>query len=242
MKSMFNSQSPVPIGKSPYKGDLEGLFIVKVCGMREADNILSVEQEVSPDCMGFIFYPKSPRYVASPPDFLPQTCDRVGVFVNAELNFILDRVCDYGLHAIQLHGEESPDYIRNLRCRVPDRMVIIKALSVFNPTSAELEALTAPYVSCVDFFLFDTPSTGYGGSGKAFQWSALQNYRGPVHFILSGGIGPDSLEALRAFRHPLCVGIDLNSRFETEPAVKDVALLRDFIRSFRSICNSNIKI
>ena len=214
-------------------------MIVKVCGMRDASNILAVEQEVSPDCMGLIFYPKSPRYVAAPPDYLPTSCDRVGVFVNADLNFILDRICDYGLHAIQLHGEESPEYIRNLRRRIPDRMVIIKALAVGTPDSQELEALTAPYMPCVDFFLFDTPSAGYGGSGKAFDWSGLQYYRGPVHFILSGGIGPDSHEALRAFRHPLCVGIDLNSRFETEPGVKDVALLQDFIRLFRSSFQSD---
>lgn len=231
---MFNPQSPVPLGKSPYNGDLEGLFIIKVCGMRDASNIRAVEQEVSPDCMGFIFYPKSRRYVAAPPDYLPTACDRVGVFVNADLNFILDRVCDYGLHAIQLHGEESSEYIRDLRRRIPDRMVIIKALAVGTPDSEELEALTAPYLSCVDFFLFDTPSSGYGGSGKAFDWSVLQSYRGPVPYILSGGIGPDSLEALRAFRHPLCVGIDLNSRFETEPGIKDVALLREFVRNFRS--------
>ena len=232
---MFNPQSPVPLGKSPNTGDLEGLFIIKVCGMRDASNIRAVEQEVSPDCMGFIFYPKSPRYVAAPPDYLPTACDRVGVFVNAELNFILDRVCDYGLHAIQLHGEESPEYIRRLRCRIPDRMMIIKALSVGGPDSGEVETLTAPYLSCVDFFLFDTPSAGYGGSGKAFDWSALQSYRGSVPFILSGGIGPGSLEELRAFRHPRCVGIDLNSRFETEPGIKDVALLRDFIHSYCQI-------
>ncbi len=214
-------------------------MIVKVCGMREPANILAVEQQVAPDCMGFIFYPKSKRYVRSVPAYMPASCDRVGVFVNAEPNDILERVCDYGLHAIQLHGEESPEFIAELRRRLPDRMVVIKALSTEADTSASLDARLEPYFPWVDFFLFDTPTDAYGGSGQQFDWSDLETYHGPVPFLLSGGIGPDSIEALRAFRHPRWVGIDLNSRFESAPAVKDVPALQSFVQQFRTLFKGN---
>lgn len=212
-------------------------MLIKVCGMREPENIRAVEA-LGVDCLGFIFYPSSPRYVAEPPTYLPTKAQRVGVFVDADLNTILDHVGDYGLTAIQLHGHETPAEVDALRsalsllCRQTDkpRPLIIKALSV---ASASDLLATSDFVPFVDAFLFDTRTPLPGGSGQQFDWSLLSVYTAPRPFILSGGIGPDDVDRLGAFSHPKLLGIDLNSRFETAPALKDVDALRRFITQLR---------
>ena len=160
---------------------------------------------------------------------------RVGVFVDDMPQNIVTRVYNYDLSLVQLHGSESAVMIDNLRRTLdPDikpGVQIIKALSI--STAADLER-TKEYEGHVDYFLFDTKTPLMGGSGKQFDWSVLEAYDGSVPFLLSGGIGPDDAERIRHFRHPQCVGIDLNSRFETAPAVKDVELLREFVHSIRS--------
>ena len=202
--------------------------LIKVCGMREAENIHEVET-LGIDLMGFIFWPKSSRYVSERPAYLPTNCKRVGVFVDEDPETIKKIAEDYVLDAIQFHGSESPDYIRALR--VDDGFAaVIKAFNI--ATAADLEA-TKPYEGIVDYFLFDTKGKSVGGNGEKFDWSVLEAYTGETPFLLSGGIGPDDAERVIAFHHPKCVGLDLNSKFEVAPALKDINKLREFIKEIR---------
>ena len=198
---------------------------VKVCGMRDAENIREVEAS-GIDMMGFIFYPKSPRYVSERPAYLPQKCKRVGVFVDATVDAIRQHIADYRLDIIQLHGHESPDFIRSLRSLCGDSIAIIKAFNI--ATKEDLDA-TTPYANLVDFFLFDTKGPSVGGNGEKFDWSILNAYNGDMPFLLSGGIGPEDAERIKSFNHPKCIGIDLNSRFEIEPGIKDIVKLKTFL-------------
>lgn len=222
-------------------------MIIKVCGMREAENIREVEQlfthrsssftlHASPftPLMGFIFWPKSSRYVSERPAYLPSKCKRVGVFVDASIEDIRQHMVDYALDYIQLHGQESPAFIQTLRSLCGDSIAIIKAFNI--ATAADL-AQTGPYEGIVDYFLFDTKSKQVGGNGTKFDWTVLTEYVGDTPFLLSGGIGPDDAERLRALRvldgFPVekCAGIDLNSRFELAPGLKDIQQLKIFIQA-----------
>ena len=277
--------------------------IIKVCGMRDADNIRAVEA-LGTDWMGFIFWPGSKRYVAEPPTYLPLKAKRVGVFVDATIDDILQHVAGYRLDAIQLHGNESPDFLRALRtalhaphdscsCPVcsgrtaltshhashqagdshhalhvvggsPAYICLIKAFSIATPRDL---AATEAYASLADYFLFDTKAAPVpdaftsgspmakaapvpdgspsgspvakvaapslpGGTGCQFDWSILADYRGDTSFLLSGGIGPNDAQRLREFHHPLLAGIDLNSRFEQSPALKDITKLKTFLYEY----------
>lgn len=206
-------------------------MIVKVCGMRESQNISDVTA-AGANCIGMIFYPKSPRYVSAVPE-IAEDIRRVGVFVNADTAEILDKIARYRLDMVQLHGSESPDTLRALRSAAPG-VKLIKAISVGD---AEDIAKCRQYEDCADLLLFDTQCAGMGGSGRHFDWSILGRYRGTTPFLLSGGIGPGDAGRIAAFRHPMMAGIDLNSRFETAPAVKDAALLRKFINEVRKLKN-----
>ena len=199
--------------------------MIKVCGMREAENIRAVEA-LGIDLMGFIFWPKSSRYVSGRPAYLPTQCKRVGVFVNASIEEIMQKVQDYALDYIQLHGSESPEYAQRLRSVYGDSVAVIKAFNI--ATKEDLEA-TKSYEGLADYFLFDTKAQLPGGSGQQFDWSVLADYVGETPFLLSGGIGPDDAERVKAFNHPKCVGIDLNSKFEVEPALKDIQKLKTFL-------------
>ena len=201
------------------------LTLTKVCGMRDAENIRAVER-LGINLMGFIFWPHSSRYVSAPPAYLPTACRRVGVFVDATIDDVRQHMADYSLDYLQLHGQESPEYIRALRTVCGDSIAtIIKAFNI--ATAADLDQ-TKPYEGLADLFLFDTRGKSVGGNGTKFDWTVLTDYNGTTPFILSGGIGPDDAERLRAFHHPKCTGIDLNSRFELAPGLKDVSALRKF--------------
>ncbi len=207
-------------------------MIVKVCGMRDADNIRAVEA-AGIDWMGFIFYPKSKRYVSAVPAYLPERARRIGVFVQPDVSEVLDKVETFGLGGVQLHGHETPAFCRRLRRLLEERyprkeILLIKAFGI---ASAEDLSATGLYGMC-HYFLFDTSAAGYGGSGRTFDWKVLDAYAAEVPFLLSGGIGPDHLSQLRAFRHPLWQGVDLNSRFEEAPALKEVGKLRRFLSDF----------
>lgn len=204
-------------------------MLIKVCGMREPENIRAVAA-LPVDWMGFIFYPKSPRFIA-PDEADVETirrCPRkkVGVFVNAPLEQMLEIVGRLGLDYLQLHGSESPDTCYALQKR---GLVVIKAFSI--ATEEDLKAVEA-YEGRTDYFLFDTKTPAYGGSGKQFDWKVLHAYTGQTPFLLSGGLHAGSAEALLAFHHPRLAGIDLNSGFETSPAQKDVRLLTAFITEY----------
>jgi len=202
-------------------------MIIKICGMRQANNIREVEQ-LEADWMGFIFYPPSPRYVSDLPAYLPRKQKRVGVFVNAEKDFILEHVNHFHLDLIQLHGNETPTCCSDIKkaARIP----IIKAFGIAEET--DFTALST-YEGHVDYFLFDTRCTMAGGSGKTFDHTLLNRYEGHTGFLLSGGLGPDDAEEINNFSHPAFVGIDLNSRFEQQPALKSVEKLYTFLSKIK---------
>ncbi len=215
--------------------------------MRDAENIQQVIA-LGVNMIGLIFWPKSPRYVQSIStnagiipdlknpvikDISNPDASYVGVFVDEMPQNVVTHAYNYKLDYIQLHGNESPIYIDNLRkTLVPDILPdvkIIKALSI-NEKSDVLKWKT--YEGHVDMFLFDTKSTQtVGGTGKHFDWSLINMYDGNIPFLLSGGIGPDDAEAVKSFKHPMCVGIDLNSRFEKTPGMKDVDKLKAFLKA-----------
>ena len=194
--------------------------------MRDAANIKTLDILGIADWMGFIFYPKSSRFVDSLPDYLPRHSKRVGVFVNADADFISEHVADYSLNLVQLHGDETPAFCKSLRQSLGDSVKIIKTIPV--ETADDLKT-TSAFQSAVDYFLFETRCAGYGGSGNHFDWSLLNSYHGKKPFLLTGGIGPDDAEAILTIRHPQFMGIDLNSRFETAPALKDINMLLHFV-------------
>lgn len=196
--------------------------------MRCPENIREVEQ-AGADWIGFIFFSKSPRYVAEVPAYLPGQAKRIGVFVNEDESGIKERVKAFRLDYVQLHGHEQPDLCQKLQAQG------IGVIKVFSLKSPEDVQQTLPYEGTADYFLFDTPCTGHGGSGKCFDWSLLDHYSGQTPFLLSGGLSPDSLEALSAFYHPRWAGIDLNSGFETAPALKDALAIRQFIKQFKTL-------
>ena len=200
------------------------MMTIKVCGMRDVENIREVEA-LGIDLMGFIFWPKSSRYVSAPPAYLPQHVKKVGVFVDACLDNIRQHIRDSQLDIVQLHGHESPEFAKALK-----PTTVIKA---FNIATTDDLLQTEPYEGIADYFLFDTKGKLVGGNGEQFDWSVLTAYNGRTPFLLSGGIGPDDTERIRTFYHPRCVGIDLNSRFEVSPALKDVNQLRTFIKEIR---------
>lgn len=205
---------------------------IKVCGMRDADNIRAVEA-LGIDIMGFIFWYGSGRYVSSPPAYLPENCLRAGVFVDAEPRDILVAAKAYRLDCIQFHGSETPEYIaylRRLTARLKPDMRYIKSIPV---TTADDLGQTPQYENVCDLFLFDTKGKLPGGNGSQFDWGVLQNYGGQLPYLLSGGIGPGDAERIRAFEAPGCIGIDLNSRFETAPGMKDAEALKTFIDKIR---------
>lgn len=211
--------------------------------MRDADNIRDISA-LGVDMIGLIFYPPSPRYVQQfssgagiIPDYAPdmgKTPLRVGVFVDDMPQNIVTRVYNYKLDYIQLHGNEPRETLENLRATIdPDikpKVKIIKAISV---SSAEDIKKYKEYVGAADLFLFDTECKTVGGSGEQFDWQVLEQYDGETPFLLSGGIGPDDAERVKSFHHPQCIGIDLNSKFEIEPALKDVEKLKDFLEKLR---------
>lgn len=214
-------------------------MLIKVCGMREPENIRQVA-ETGIDWMGFIFYAQSPRRLGSDDSeqqlssFISQLATgnwqlkKVGVFVNATPEEMMNTAARYRLDYLQLHGNESPDICYTLHKR---GYAIIKAFSI--ATEEDLKPV-ADYEGRADYFLFDTKCSSYGGSGKQFDWSVLSAYKGQTPFLLSGGINPDSVEALRNFSHPKLAGIDLNNGFETSPGMKDAEKLKTFIDKIKN--------
>lgn len=190
--------------------------------MREAENIREVEG-LGVDMMGFIFYPKSPRFVYELPHYMPTQAHRIGVFVNEEKQIVRTYADRYDLDYVQLHGQESPEYCRSLKA---NGIKLIKTFSIAR--SKDLQGIEA-YEGICDYVLFDTKCEQYGGSGNQFDWELLNGYRGDTPFLLSGGIHTFSAPALNAFQHPRLAGFDINSRFELRPGLKDVARIKSFL-------------
>ncbi|GLB50914.1 N-(5'-phosphoribosyl)anthranilate isomerase [Neptunitalea sp. Y10] len=195
--------------------------------MRDNDNILELSK-LNPDYMGFIFYDKSSRYVTQTTPTLPDSIMKTGVFVNSPVEFIIDRIDTHQLRAIQLHGNESVEFCKYLKT-VLHNTQIIKVFSIKD--DFDFTKLTA-YEPYVDYFLFDTKGKLPGGNGYTFDWSVLKNYNATKPYFLSGGIGIESLLNLKDFFNlpasEKCIAIDVNSKFETAPGLKNIELLKKF--------------
>lgn len=217
--------------------------------MREAENIRAVAA-LGVDFVGFIFCETSSRYVSMLPShsgIVPDRASRaftnstpakkpkrVGVFVDAMAQNIITRVYSYSLDYIQLHGSETPIAIDNLRRTIdPDICVGIKIIKTISVRKAEDIRRWRDYKGHVDMLLFDTKCATHGGSGAKFDWRLIEGYDGDIPFLLSGGIGPGDAAAVCDFGHEMFAGIDINSRFETSPGMKDISLVEAFVRYIR---------
>ncbi|KAB7726167.1 phosphoribosylanthranilate isomerase [Rudanella paleaurantiibacter] len=206
---------------------------VKVCGLRDADNLKEVAA-LNPDFVGFIFYDKSPRFVGEELDVevvrsLPRNIRKVGVFVNASPESIIRNVKKYDLQYVQLHGTETPDFCKSLRMR---GINIIKAFRV--DETFNFSMLNNYKLQC-DFFLFDAKGEQPGGNGFAFDWSLLSRYDNEKPFFISGGIGLNNLADLEQIRHLKLYGVDVNSQVEVSPGVKDIEKLKELISRVRPV-------
>lgn len=222
-------------------------MIVKVCGMRDADNIRQVAA-LGVDMIGFIFSKESSRYVSMLPSLagiLPDHARRgladmegvparVGVFVDEMPQTIVANVYNYKLDYVQLHGSESPVMIDNLRRTLdPDIRPGIKIIKTISVKDEDDLKRWRQYESHADMLLFDTKGERAGGNGRRFDWRLLDGYDGNIPFLLSGGISMEDAEEIREIKHPRFAGIDLNSRFELSPGVKDAGRLAAFLRQLR---------
>lgn len=195
---------------------------IKVCGINDLDSLTDLEKDENIDFLGFIFYSKSKRFVKInlPEEKLK---NRVGVFVNENEDFIKEKILQYKLDFVQLHGNESPIFCRSIRNYTP----VIKAFGV---DSNFAFSILNQFQDCADYFLFDTKTEQHGGSGLRFNWNLLSNYTLSTPFFLSGGLNPDDLSDIQKLSHPAFFGLDLNSGFEIKPGLKDVNKVNQFIK------------
>jgi len=203
---------------------------IKVCGMREPNNIRQL-MTLKPDWIGFIFYPKSPRFVGEEFDTtasqLASGAKKTGVFVNQTIDYIQSKIERYSLNALQLHGSESSEMCATLKSQ---GVTIIKAFSV--DESLDFAPMQS-YVDHVDYFLFDTKTSGHGGSGQKFDWQLLTNYPYSKPFFLSGGIDESDASTIIKLNIPQLACIDLNSKFEISPGVKNIEMLKTFLNQLQ---------
>lgn len=221
-------ENSFPFGGKVRKGALK----IKVCGMREPENIAGVAA-CKPDFMGFIFYPESKRFVGFEPrpallDTIPDSIQKVGVFVNETIEQVLAISRAWQLNVVQLHGQETPEYCKQIQ---QSELTVFKAFPI--DKNFDFNVLENYQDNC-DYFLFDTKGQLPGGTGQKFNWQLLENYKLQIPFFLSGGIGPDDLESIRNFKHPQLFGLDINSGFEISPALKDVEKVRIFISEIKN--------
>ena len=200
---------------------------LKICGMKYPDNMLEVGT-LLPDYMGFIFWEKSARFFNGSIPTLPDSIKKVGVFVNESIENILDKVEKYNLQAVQLHGHESVEFCLNLKTQLASSIEIIKVFSVADDFDF---AALAPFENVCDYFLFDTKGKLPGGNGTTFDWKVLEKYPSKKPFFLSGGIGLDEMDAVNEIlKTNLPVyAIDVNSKFEIEPGLKNTEALQQCI-------------
>lgn len=205
---------------------------IKVCGITSFEQMVEL-QNLGVDYIGLIFYEGSRRFVGD--KLLAQQTDvrdlemaKVGVFVNASIATIDQAINDYGLSAVQLHGDETPEFCASLMRKIS----VIKAFRIDNDTN--IDALVEPYHNSCNYYLFDTASASYGGSGRQFDWKVLDKAIISKLFFLSGGIGPEDATRLSGFYHSFLYAIDVNSRFEIEPGVKDIEKIETFIAELKT--------
>ncbi len=218
---------------------------LKICGMKYQDNMAQVAA-LQPDYLGFIFCDKSARHFDSIMPQISGSIKKTGVFVNEDLNVVIKKIKHFNLQAVQLHGSESPEYCKQLkRChsefiseshhenlkqvQIDDKLEIIKVFSIKDEFNFKV---LKPYEEFVDYFLFDTKGKLPGGNGYIFNWSVLNNYPSTKPFFLSGGIGLDQIENIKKFQQSkaskYCYALDINSKFEVKPGLKNIEDLKDF--------------
>jgi phosphoribosylanthranilate isomerase len=197
-------------------------MLIKICGLKIPSNINELAM-LNIDMMGFIFYEKSSRFVGEYFDkrvtqSLPKSIRKVGVFVDEDKKMVLQKIEDYGLDVVQLHGNESVAYCEKLKAK---NIRIIKAFQI---DDVFYFSQLAPYQKICDYFLFDTKGKEKGGNGISFNWEVINKYQLDSPFLLSGGIGVENIEEALSISHPQLVGFDINSKIEVEPALKSVEL------------------
>lgn len=211
---------------------------IKVCGMTNADQVMQLD-EMGVEFAGFIFYPNSPRYVyrsmpkAEIKKIRGKGINKVGVFVNASIEEVLEAVDDCGLYLVQLHGDETPKYCE----KIANYVTVVKAFRLREDDNVLWKV--KDYRDIADMFLFDTEGAGYGGTGRKFDWDLLKDLSIGKPYFLSGGIEPEDTEKLKIFSGEQAAkdlfSIDINSRFETSPGVKDMEKLIPFIEAVKKL-------
>lgn len=201
-------------------------MIIKVCGLKFEQNLIDISA-LDIDMVGYNFYEPSPRYVQKKLPNINSHIKKVGVFVNASESFILQKVKEYNLDYAQLHGDENPEFCTKIKPCIP----VIKVFRVKD----QLDMNFLNSFEFCDFFLFDTATKQYGGSGKKFDWSLLNEFDIKVPFLLSGGIGVEDLDDILKISHPKFEGIDINSKFEISPGLKDIDKVKFFVDEIKKV-------
>ncbi len=223
-KNISTKTNPVT---APSPSERAGVRI-KICGMKYPDNILEVGA-LLPDYMGFIFWEKSARYFDGIIPELPKSIKKVGVFVNAPLDEILEKIKNHDLQAVQLHGDESVEFCESLKKNTPKLIDVIKVFPILDTFDF---GILNSYEKVCDFFLFDTKGKLPGGNGTTFDWKVLEQYPSTKPFFLSGGIGIEELDSINEILKtnlPI-YAIDVNSKFEIEPGLKNIQLCGDALQ------------
>jgi len=213
---------------------------LKVCGMNF--NILEVAT-LNPDYLGFIFWEPSKRFFEGKLPELPPSIKKVGVFVDATIEDVLEKIKTYGLDAVQLHGKESAAYcsvLKELNNELKQTLGVasLKIIKVFSIEDDFDFSILTPYEEVCDYYLFDTKGRLPGGNGYTFSWEVLENYPSTKPYFLSGGIGLEEMEKIKEFQlrpeSKYCHAIDVNSKFESEPGLKDTDKLKEFKEVLRN--------
>ena len=208
---------------------------IKVCGITQFKQLQQLEA-LNIDFAGLIFYKDSPRYMGDKitgkqikdADF---DIKKVGVFVDPGYSELLDAIDEYGLDIVQLHGNETPEMCEELSAEVE----VIKAFRIPGDKAIDIDEMVADYDAVCDYYLFDTAGLkeSFGGTGQQFDWGILKKAKIEKPFFLSGGIGSDDAAKIKAFSHPDFFAIDVNSRFELSPGLKDMAAILKFLQAFK---------
>ncbi len=211
---------------------LDGLKL-KVCGITSMEQLQDLDK-LGVDYAGMIFYDQSKRYMLD--KIMGEEVREknlsialVGVFVNSTEEEVMIQVEQYNLSLVQLHGDETPGFCQ----RISDRVKLIKAFRISDKNKENIDWMIKPYEEFCDYYLFDTASGEYGGSGQKFNWKLLEQNKINKPFFLSGGIGAGDVDQLKAFSHPYLFGVDINSRFEKSPGIKDIQLVGGFLDSIQ---------
>lgn len=209
---------------------------IKVCGLTQTNQAQSLTDS-GIDFLGFIFYEKSPRFVLNSLSLkeiaeIPHL-KKVGVFVNEELDKIVEIAHDAHLNLIQLHGDEDRQFIIDLKTKSGKNIEIIKVIRIGNQNQEELQNVISQFSETTDYFLFDTDSSAFGGTGKTFDWRILNQIEIPKPFFLSGGISLENIGEIKTIiQKP--VALDINSKFEIEPGIKNLDKIKSFQNTLRN--------